>query len=127
MHCISHIRFSESTNCVDAMSSADQAEALANYYDEEDSVYHMLVALVECRPEHDQNLTAFVCALQQALKSDLTKAGAAVVPRELALANLGRQLLNHAHRHAQEQIDNHIDDNWSELVWESNQPPEIDD
>ena len=125
MKCISHVRFSDSTNCVDAMSSADQAEALADYYDQEDSVYHMLVGLVECRPEHDQNLGSFVAALQQAIRSDLTKAGAAVVPRELALANLGRQLLNHAHRYAQEQIDNHIDDNWSELVWESNQPEDI--
>ena len=125
MRCISHVRFSDSTNCVDAMSSADQAEALADYYDGEDCVYHMLVGLVECRPEHDQNLASFVSALQQAIKSDLTKAGAAMVPRELALANLGRQLLNHAHRYAQEQIDNHIDDNWSELVWESNQPRDI--
>ena len=125
MHCISHVRFSDSTNCVDAMSSADQAEALADYYDEQDNVFHMLARLVECRPEHEQNLASFVAALQQAIRSDLTKAGAAVVPRELALANLGRQLLNHAHRYAQEQIDNHIDDNWSELVWESNQPVDM--
>lgn len=125
MHCISHVRFSESVNSVDAMSARDQADALADYYDEQDNVFHMLARLVECRPEHEQNLASFVSALQQAIRSDLTKAGAAVVPHELALSNLGRQLLNHAHRYAQEQIDNHIDDNWSELVWESNQPADI--
>jgi len=125
MHCIAGIRFDENRNCLDAIRPSEQADALADYFDQEDSVYHMLVGLVECRPEHEQNLASFVAALQQAIRSDLTKAGAAVVPRELALANLGRQLLNHAHRYAQEQIDNHIDDNWSELVWESNQPADI--
>ena len=123
MDCINHIRWDGNRNCLDAVRPTEQAEALADFYDQQDNVWRMFEALVECRPEHEPNLQAFVKALQQAFWSGLTAKGGAEVPQHLALANLGRELLNHAHRYAQEQIDNYIDDNWSELVYD--QPADI--
>lgn len=116
------VRISHEVNCVDAMQPTQQAETLSRYYDEEDSLYNMLTSIVENdgSPQKEGRMQDLVAALQQAFASDLTRAGAQKLSREGAYYELGRQLYCIAHQYAKEKIDQYIDDNYSDLVWETN-------
>lgn len=124
---LNHVTFSgEGVNSLDSMTWADQAECLVRYYDEDDNVHDMLNALMsEGSKEGLQTQAALIRALKQAFRSNLTNAGASLISKEVAFAELGRQLLAHAHRYAQGRIDDYIDDNWDELVDASNEPYDI--
>ena len=118
------VRFNDSTNCVDEMTGQQQADTFCEYLEDENAVYQMLMALVENggSAKEEAALTDFVSALKQAFASDLTRAGAQKWSREAAFHELGRQMYCHAHRYAKARIDEHIEDNWDDLVWETNRP-----
>lgn len=124
---LNHVSFSgDGVNSLDSMSWTDQAECLVRYYDEEDNVHDMMSALMsEGSQEGLQTQAALIRALKQAFRSSLTNAGASLISKEVALAELGRQLLAHAHRYARGRIDDYIDDNWDDLVYASNEPYDI--
>lgn len=124
---LNHVTFrGDGVNSLDAMSWADQAECLVRYYNEDDNVHDMMSALMsEGSKEGLQTQAALIRALKQAFRSNLTNAGASLIGKEVAFAELGRQLLAHAHRYAQGRIDDYIDDNWAELVDASNEPYDI--
>lgn len=124
---LNHVKFSgDGVNSLDSMTWADQAECLVRFYDEDDNMHDMLSALMsEGSKEGLQTQAALIRALKQAFRSDLTNAGASLIAKEVAFAELGRQLLAHAHRYAQGRIDDYIDDNWDDLVYASNEPYDI--